>query len=85
MVIVGPGDAPERTVVERTGVRFRELDDGTIDLYLASGEWRDRAGGYAVQGLGSMLVEAIDGDLANVIGMPIAAFSQLAPEFLPKP
>jgi septum formation protein len=85
IVILGPEADRERSAVERTSVRFRSLSDRQIGLYLASGEWRDRAGGYAVQGLGSMLVEKIDGDLANVIGMPIQAFAQLAPEFLPKP
>ena len=48
--------------------------------YVASGEWRDRAGGYAVQGLGSSLVERIDGDLSNVIGLPIPALSRMIAE-----
>jgi septum formation protein len=85
VVLLGPEPDQERSALERTTVRFRPLADDFIHLYLASEEWRDRAGGYAVQGLGSALVEKIEGDLANVIGMPIMAFAQLAPEFLPKP
>jgi septum formation protein len=84
LVLLGPGDSSERHALERTRVTFRTLTEDLIRLYLASEEWRDRAGGYAVQGLGSALVEKIEGELANVIGMPIMAFAQLAPEFLPK-
>ena len=49
-------------------VTFRELDPTTLDAYLASGEWRDRAGAYAIQGLGSILVERVEGDFSNVSG-----------------
>jgi septum formation protein len=70
----------ERTGVESTQVTFRRLDEHLIDTYLASGEWRGRAGGYAVQGLGSALIAGIDGDVSNVIGLPIALLLELAPE-----
>jgi septum formation protein len=70
----------ERSGVARTEVGFRSLTAPEIDRYLASGEWRDRAGAYAVQGLGSALVESLQGELANVIGLPIALLLQLAPE-----
>ena len=70
----------ERSELVRTAVTFRELDDREIESYVASGEWRDRAGGYAVQGLGSSLVERIDGDLSNVIGLPIPALSRMIAE-----
>ena len=72
--------ARERAGVARSEVGFRQLEPGEIDLYLASGEWRDRAGAYAVQGLGSTLVKSLQGDLSNVIGLPIALLLQLAPE-----
>lgn len=85
LVLLGPGPGEERSGVERTVVGFRTLDEALITAYLASGEWRDRAGAYAVQGLGAALVEKVDGDLSNVIGMPIPLFAQLAPDFLPKP
>jgi septum formation protein len=63
--------------VARTAVAFRSLSAAEVDAYVASGEWRDRAGGYAVQGLGSALVERVDGDLSTVIGLPIPALSRM--------
>jgi septum formation protein len=72
----------ERTDVAVTRVRFRELGDSDIERYLASGEWRDRAGGYAIQELGAMLVEGIEGDYFNVVGLPVAALLRLAPDIL---
>jgi septum formation protein len=77
VVVIGGGK--ERSGVARSQVGFRDLTAAEIDLYLASGEWRDRAGAYAVQGLGSALVESLQGDLSNVIGLPIALLLQLAP------
>jgi nucleoside triphosphate pyrophosphatase len=55
---------------ERTDVTFRVLTAGIVDAYLASGEWEGRAGAYAIQGLGGRLVERIDGDYLNVVGLP---------------
>ena len=49
---------------------------------MASGEWPDRAGAYAIQGLGSTLVEAVEGDFSNVIGVPVELLLRLAPEIL---
>ena len=66
-----------RTELVRTEVTFRELTDREVEAYVESGEWRDRAGGYAVQGLGSSLVAAIDGDLSNVIGLPLPALAEM--------
>jgi len=60
-----------RTAV--TDVTFAPLDASDVDWYLASGEWRDRAGGYAVQGRGAALVHAIAGDYQNVVGLPVPA------------
>ena len=70
----------ERSELVRTAVTFRPLADREIEAYVGSGEWRDRAGGYAVQGLGSALVERIDGDLSNVIGLPIPALAGMIEE-----
>ena len=61
-------------------VTFGELDAATLDLYLASGEWRDRAGAYAIQGLGSILIERLEGDFSNVVGLPVGLLLELAPE-----
>ena len=72
----------ERTDVAVTRVRFRELGEGDIARYLESGEWRDRAGGYAIQELGAMLVEGIEGDWFNVVGLPVPALLRLAPDLM---
>jgi septum formation protein len=70
--------------VARSVVAFRALATEEIGAYVASGEWRERAGGYAIQGLGSILAERVEGDLSNVIGLPLALLLELAPE-LPRP
>jgi len=80
LAIVGPEGGAERTGVAETEVRFRELGRAEIDRYLASGEWRGRAGGYAIQGRGSALVAGVEGDIANVIGLPVGLMLNLAPE-----
>jgi septum formation protein len=72
----------ERTDVAVTRVGFRELSERDIERYLASGEWRDRAGGYAIQELGAMLVEGIEGDYFNVVGLPVPALLGLLPGLL---
>jgi septum formation protein len=56
-----------------TEVTFAPLDVADVDWYLASGEWRERAGGYAVQGLGAAFVRSISGDYQNVVGLPVPA------------
>jgi septum formation protein len=71
--------ASERSDVAVTRVRFRRLERRDLDWYLASGEWRERAGGYAIQGRGAALVEAIEGDYWNVVGLPVPALLRLAP------
>jgi len=55
---------------EETAVAFRPLSTDAISGYVRSGEWEGRAGGYAIQGLGGRLVERIDGDYLNVVGLP---------------
>jgi septum formation protein len=54
-----------RTATATTGVEFRALDERLLEWYLAAGEWRERAGGYAIQGRGAALVRGIDGDYLN--------------------
>jgi septum formation protein len=63
-------------------VEFRALDETLLDWYLASGEWRDRAGAYAIQGRGAALVAGIDGDFLNVVGLPVTTLLELAPKLL---
>jgi septum formation protein len=53
-----------------TRVEFRPLTPRDIAVYVASGEWENRAGAYAIQGLGASLVEQIEGDYLNVVGLP---------------
>ena len=66
--VAGEGALHAETVATR--VTFRPLDDGEIDVYAASGEGIDKAGGYAVQGLGASLVARIDGSYSSVVGLP---------------
>jgi septum formation protein len=77
-IAVKEGEA-ERTSVACTKVRFAELSPDLLDWYLASGEWEGRAGGYAIQGRGAVLVEAIEGDFWNVVGLPVPELLELAP------
>jgi septum formation protein len=70
--------------VETTSVYMMELTAEDIAGYVASGEGRDKAGGYAVQGLASRFIPRIDGSYANVVGLPVAAVADLLPEAVSK-
>lgn len=63
--------------VVATIVEFATLSDGDISWYLASGEGRDKAGAYAIQGLASRFILRIDGSYSNVVGLPVAAVHEL--------
>ena len=65
---------------ETTRVTFRPLTARDIASYLSAGEWRERAGGYAIQGLGASIVERIEGDYLNVVGLPAALLVRLLAE-----
>jgi septum formation protein len=69
------GEAGE--AVERTAVTFRPLRPDLVRWYAATGEWRGRAGGYAIQGRGAVLVRRIEGDYLNVVGLPAARLVDL--------
>jgi septum formation protein len=75
-------DGRARTAAARTAVEFRELGPELIEWYLDAGEWRERAGGYAIQGRGAALVAAIEGDYLNVVGLPVATLLELEPGLL---
>jgi septum formation protein len=62
---------------ETTRVTFRPLTARDIAHYLAADEWQERAGGYAIQGLGASLVERVEGDYLNVVGLPAAVLVRL--------
>ena len=66
-----------------TTVRFRPLAQAEISAYVAAGEWEGRAGGYAIQGRGAALVERIEGDYLNVVGLPAALLVRLLATRLP--
>ena len=68
---------------EETRVTFRELTPREIGVHLAGGEWEGRAGAYAIQGAGAALVERIDGDYLNVVGLPGALLVRLLAERFP--
>jgi septum formation protein len=68
---------------EITRVTFRSLTPRELGLYVASEEWRERAGGYAIQGVGAGLVERIEGDYLNVVGLPAALLVGLLAEHFP--
>jgi septum formation protein len=70
----------QHTDLAATTVRFRPLDEREIADYVAMGEWRGRAGAYAIQGRGAALVERIDGCFYNVVGLPVALLVRLLRE-----
>ena len=82
LCLLGPG--VEIVVHEVTDVSFRALSPELISAYLESGEWEGRAGAYAIQGLGGRLVERIDGDYLNVVGLPGALLVTLLEHHVPE-
>jgi len=75
-------DGEERSGLERTTVVFKQLSDAEKERYVAFGEWRGRSGGYAIQTLGSTLVERVEGSVSNVVGLPVGLLADLVPELL---
>lgn len=71
-----------RTAAAVTTVTFRRLDAATLGWYLDTGEWRDRAGAYAIQARGAGLVTEIAGDYLNVVGLPVPTLLELVPDLL---
>jgi len=70
VALVLPGGRMLERVVE-TAVAFKRLDRRERQAYLASGEWRGKAGGYAIQGLAAALIRRINGSYSNVVGLPL--------------
>jgi septum formation protein len=71
LCVIATGSRLERTALERTAVHFRALDPAEIEAYLDRGEYVDKAGAYAIQGLAAPFVDRIDGDYYNIIGLPL--------------
>jgi septum formation protein len=80
--LLGPGF--EAREYASTDVSFRALSPDVIEAYIASGEWRGRAGAYAIQGLGGRLVAGISGDYLNVVGLPGALLVELLERHTPE-
>ena len=70
-VAVGFPDGTVRTRLVETVVRFKRLEAAEIEDYLQSGEWRGKAGGYAIQGRAARFVDFISGSYSNVMGLPL--------------
>ena len=75
-------DGEERSGLESSTVVFKELGEAEIERYVRFGEWRGRSGGYAIQTLGSTLVERVEGSVSNVVGLPVGLLVDLVPELL---
>jgi MAF protein len=73
-------DGEERSGLEKSTVVFKDLSDEEKARYVRFGEWRGRSGGYAIQTLGSTLVERLEGSVSNVVGLPVGLLFELAPE-----
>ena len=70
VVVVAPSGRKSRLAV-RTDVRFRKLEEQEIVRYIDTGEPLDRAGSYAIQGIGGFMVESLEGSYTNVVGLPL--------------
>jgi septum formation protein len=79
LVVVGE-DGEERSGLERSEVVFKRIPDDEKQRYVNFGEWEGRSGGYAIQTLGSSLVERLEGSVSNVVGLPVGLLAKLAPE-----
>jgi len=71
VALAAPGQAMRERLVE-TMIAMKRLSDEEIDFYAAHGEWRGKAGGYALQGYGEVYVRHIGGSYSNVVGLPLA-------------
>ncbi len=69
------------SAVERTSVKFRKLNDEQINAYAQSGEGLDKAGAYAIQGKGALLISGIHGDYFNVVGLPLCRLGMMLESF----
>lgn len=70
-----------RELFEVTKVTFAKLDEELIDIYVASGESDDKSGAYAVQGIGAMFIEKVEGSVSSVVGLPICQVREVLKDF----
>ncbi|HEX2095990.1 MAG TPA: Maf family protein [Solirubrobacterales bacterium] len=78
LVVLAEGE--ERSGLEKSTVVFKDLSTAEKQRYVDFGEWEGRSGGYAIQTLGSTLVERLEGSVSNVVGLPVGLLVELAPE-----
>ncbi len=78
-------DGVERHIFESSAVTFAKLDEELIDIYVASGECDDKSGAYAVQGIGAMFIEKVEGSVSSVVGLPVCQVREALAEFGLKP
>jgi septum formation protein len=83
LVVLEGGE--ERSGLERTEVGFKDLSEAERHRYVNFGEWEGRSGGYAIQTLGSTLVERLEGSVSNVVGLPVGLLAELAPTLFERP
>ena len=77
VAVKAPGDGPLRLRLATTQVAFKRLEPGEIDAYLACGEWRGKAGGYAIQGRAALFASWLAGSHSAVVGLPLFETGQL--------
>jgi septum formation protein len=77
-------EVAELVAVASTRVTFGPIDEDLLDWYVGTEEWRGRSGGYAIQGAGRRLAEKIDGEVENVVGLPVATLHDMHPELFPR-
>jgi len=76
VTILAPAGAVRERLVQ-TVVRFKRLDAAEIDAYIHAGEWRGKAGGYAIQGRAAAFIRSINGSYSNVVGLPLFEVAQM--------
>lgn len=81
IAIVGSGSGKTYQGIEATVVHLRALTDEQLDAYVASGEPMGKAGSYELQGLGAAIIDRIEGDFANVVGLPVAHLARALEDF----
>ncbi len=84
LALIDAGSDREKTAAETTRVKMHSLSDEEIQTYLESGEPFDKAGAYAIQGKGFILIDKIWGSYTNVIGLPVGRLKQLWKGFCSK-